>query len=526
MLQEESAWLEVHGPGGGVRKVALVGPVFAIGRQEGNSLTLADNRISRRHAELYLDGSDWKVRDLGSRQGTWVNGSNEAEATLNDLARISFGLEDSYQLVFRRAVQGEAVSGQFSRLRALIEVARTLQSAVPLEQVFAAIIDAALAITNGEKGFLLLEERGELCLRAARNREGEALEEDSPGISRSELRARLLGRAEVLRMAHGEEVSTGARHALAVPLLRMRAGHVEETRLLTLADTSGVLLLEGRAFRAQLSEDNQEWLQTLAIELSTALENARLLAEERLRIQLDEELRLARDIQQTLLPENLPCFGWIRAAGFSLPTRQIGGDFFDLHRTGAGWLALMGDVSGKGASAALLASLIQGSFVDPPASVAALLEHLHRLNEFLVLRAEATKYATIFAALLQPDGLFSYVNAAHPRPWVLQKNGIVESLGESSQPVGLLEQVSYSVATRQLQARDRVVIFSDGVEDATNETGERYGRKRLKQFLQLHGDTECGVLHERIRQQLQQWCGERDRADDITVLVLEYAGQA
>ncbi len=155
------------------------------------------------------------------------------------------------------------------------------------------------------------------------------------------------------------------RSVVCVPLIQIRSGTSEETRVVaSIEDTVGLLYMDSREAPADLSAGNRELLQTLAIEASTILENARLIEEERVKVRMEDELKIARDIQQGLLPAALPSDGWFRAAGSSLPSTQVGGDYFDVRQVSPDlWAAVVADVSGKGVSSALLASLLQGAFL-------------------------------------------------------------------------------------------------------------------------------------------------------------------
>ena len=140
------------------------------------------------------------------------------------------------------------------------------------------------------------------------------------------------------------------RSVICVPLVRIRAGQNNATSVMSTGnETVGVLYMDSRLMAADLAGGNRELLQTLAIEASTVLENARLLQEEQSKHQMEEELRLARTIQQSLLPSSLPSEGWLRASGSSLASHEVGGDYYDVTRVSPHcWSAVVADVSGKG----------------------------------------------------------------------------------------------------------------------------------------------------------------------------------
>ena len=181
-------------------------------------------------------------------------------------------------------------------------------------------------------------------------------------------------------------------------------GSSQETCIITSrSDTIGVIYLDSRQTAVDLSSGNRELLQTLALEASTILENARLLEEERIKQRMEEELSIAREIQTSLLPRRLPSDGWFRVAGSSIPSHEVGGDCFDVRQISPNaWSLVVTDVSGKGVSSALLAALLQGSFLLASDSETDIEQMMSRINLFLNERTEGEKYATVFYCTVKP----------------------------------------------------------------------------------------------------------------------------
>src|SRR5215831_20993593 len=414
------ASLVVADPGGHRTRVPVEPLPFQIGRQPESHLILRDSRVSRVHARILVEKGQYIVEDCGSRHGTFVNGKRITRHTLANSDRIDFGTQDSYHLVF--ALDGvelkrlmdqvgapesalpDGVGGNLAKLRAILDLKRTLQSSFSIDDVLAGVVDTALAITGAERGFLLLRNGDELGIRVARNERGQHLREDELRVPRAVICRALRNRRELLSMTFdpftaeplaGRQGASGAaaclddgptrsnfvnseggppqntianlelRSVICVPLVRMGTGFGEATQTLsTDSQTAGVLYMDSRKIAADLGGGNRELLQTLALEASTVLENARLLQEEEVKRQMEEELRLARTIQQSLLPGKLPGEGWLRASGSSVASHQVGGDYFDVARvTETCWSLVVADVSGKGVSSALLASLLQGALI-------------------------------------------------------------------------------------------------------------------------------------------------------------------
>jgi serine phosphatase RsbU (regulator of sigma subunit) len=316
------------------------------------------------------------------------------------------------------------------------------------------------------------------------------------------------------------------RSVICVPLVRIRTGQGDATSVLTTgSETVGVLYMDSRVAAADMAGGNRELLQTLAIEASTVLENARLLEEERAKQQMEEELKLARSIQQSLLPAKLPTDGWLRACGSSVASHEVGGDYFDVikvsHRC---WSAAVVDVSGKGVSSALMASLLQGALITVTDKPEALGHRMKSLNEFLIERTGGEKYATLFYCLVDLDGRFSYVNAAHCPPLILRAGSLQTELEATSLPVGLISETAFPVSEYRLAPGDKVVIYTDGVTEAQTTNGEFFGKKRLREITTRHAAESCTAIHDAIQEAVAAFTEGTAQSDDITVVVLEFRG--
>ncbi len=313
------------------------------------------------------------------------------------------------------------------------------------------------------------------------------------------------------------------RSVVCVPLVHVRTGAAEDTIISSVDDTVGLLYMDSRQTAADLSAGNREILQTLALEASTILENARLLEEEREKQRMEEELKIAREIQLGLLPSTLPKDGWFRAAGSSVASHQVGGDYFDVRQASQDqWSAILADVSGKGVSSALLASLLQGAFLlasDGPVEIE---QVMSRINRFLNERAKGEKYATVFYCTLNRDGVLYWANAGHPKPYLVRPGTELISLKTTGMPLGMLEIATYGVERLQLRSGDKLVIFSDGVSEAENASGQFFDRNGLREIIRANAAKSCADLHAVLMRAVEQFIQGADVVDDITLLVVEY----
>lgn len=545
--------LEVVHPSGERTRIAIEPLPFRIGRGPDNDVILRDNRASRTHAWIYLDsppengraGGTYVIEDLDSTHGTWVNGLRiERSTPLRSGDKIHFGFEDSYQLVFSHTSgrisrildelsvvnKSNSPAGSFSRLRAVIEVARTLQTTLASEDVLGAIVESAVALTGAERGFLLLRTEGDLSVMVGRDAKGAVLAKSELSVPTGLIQRALEERRELLFMqvdplllavekAAAEEYS----NVICVPLVQF--GSINSQQTISLAahsDTVGLLYLDSRKAQKALSELNRELLHTLALEASTVLENAKLLEEERQKHLLEQELDIARAVQQSLLPKGLPESGWFRAVGSSLPSADVGGDYFDVHPAGDdAWTAVIADVSGKGVSSALLASLLQGAFLLASELDMPLGDLMAKVNNFLVDRSQGEKYATLVYATIHRSGDLVWANAGHCAPLILRAGGELEELTSTGVPLGLLSKAVYEVRRLQLQPGDKIVAYSDGLTEAENRHNERFESK-VRPALTAAAHLSAREIHDKLIDAVLQF-GEGDELrDDLTVLIMEY----
>lgn len=542
------ATLVVINPSGNRNRVPITPIPFTIGRQADNHLILRDNRASRNHARIVADNGDYYVEDLKSSHGVFVNGTRVTRQKLYAADRIEFGFPDSYSLIFTfdddeiqklldqfsAPKTASAGAGNLAKLRALVEVARALQNSLSTDDVLAAVVDAALAITGFERGFLLLNEDGGLHVQLARDRYGNQVPKTEIGAPLDSIQKALHQRRELLSMTFYSQAADfsstvgpgddDARSIVGVPLVRVRTGSAQETCIITSrSDTIGVIYLDSKQTAVDLSSGNRELLQTLALEASTILENARLLEEERIKHRMEEELSIAREIQTSLLPRRLPSEGWFRVAGSSIPSHEVGGDCFDVRQLSPdAWSLVVTDVSGKGVSSALLAALLQGSFLLASDSETDIEQMMSRINLFLNERTEGEKYATVFYCTVNRGGMLRWANAGHCTPILVRASGEMEMLGTTGMPLGMLGEATYGVRSLQLQPQDKIVAYSDGLSDAENAQGKFFEALRMMDVIRAHAQDSASGLLGALMRAVESFTGGAVQHDDITAVVVEY----
>jgi sigma-B regulation protein RsbU (phosphoserine phosphatase) len=186
----------------------------------------------------------------------------------------------------------------------------------------------------------------------------------------------------------------------------------------------------------------------------------------------------------------------------------------------------VGDVSGKGISAALLATLLQGVFFTTAAMDISLPGVFSRVNQYLCERSGEDRYATVFYGILDKMGRFEYVNAGHVPPLLKRKKGGLEGLGSANFPVGMFAEAEYQSSRVQVEPGDYLVIYTDGVSEASNTQNELFEEARLRAIIEEFKGNNVTELGDSIREGMRVFTQGAAQSDDITILVIEYKGNA
>ena len=546
--------LEVISPDNTRRFVFLNVSPFCIGRGEsGNHLQLADSRISRQCAALISEGDLWYLEDRGHRRGVFVSGKQIDRCELKDGDIISFGIEDSYEIIFRSSVADTSIQNILSRiqdlpstgsspgglhkLNLLLEATMLLHSQLPLDSVLGTMLDHAISITDADRGILLEpDSSGALRIRLARRSGGLRLSLDSLAPSQTALRQALerqasvitedLAQADIKLQDAQSIVAQRLRAIVAIPLYTMpRANSTESIVHSKRGEFLGVVYLDSRR-AAAFSKLERQILDALAVEAASILDNARLVEYERQRQRLEQELSIARDIQQALLPRGFRDFPHLTVSGINLPCLSVGGDYFDVFPMSDDRTAfLIADVSGKGLGAALLTTMLQGALsgMTIGADPARVFNHI---NKFLCEHSEVGRYATMFFGVLSRNGDLEYINAGHPSPLLLRNGKLAEPFTEGSTPVGLIPDADYKAACVRLETGDTLVLFSDGVTEAADPDEQLFGIPRLRDALANLQDSPLDHLQKAVFDSVENFTRGASQADDITLLLVRYRAAA
>jgi phosphoserine phosphatase RsbU/P len=554
-LVQNEAVLEVISPDGARKYVRITAVPFLIGRgaETGNHLQLTDRRISRNCAAIVTEANRYYLEDRGQRRGMFVNGEKVESRMLNDGDVVTFGLEDSYQLIFRSATgtseeaipqlltridhmtSSESTGGGLRKLNMLLEATSLLHSQLPLDSVLAKMIDHAIAVTDADRG--LLEEAVEgnvanMRVRLARRAGGQRLPPESMTPSQTAIQLAMkqqspvitedLAQAEMNLAAAASIVAQGLRAVVVIPLYASaRASTDASSTDVKRGDFLGVLYMDSKRPTA-FSKLDRQILDALAADAASILDNARLVERERERQRLEQEIGIARDIQQSLLPKNLREYPHLAVSGVNFPCLAVGGDYYDVFPLDEKRTAfLLADVSGKGLGAAMVTTMLQGALsgmslgTDPART-------LNHVNRFLCDHVEVGRYATMFFGILEEGGKLEYINAGHPSPILLRGDTVEEAFTDGSFPVGLVPEAEFTVSTLQLEPHDTMVLFSDGVTEAMDPEEELYGVGRLRAVLQGKQDLPLDEIQKTVLESVENFARGARQADDVTILVVRF----
>jgi len=301
---------------------------------------------------------------------------------------------------------------------------------------------------------------------------------------------------------------------------------IEEERNTAAELRQTMLNLEQARDRLQRSEENLE-AQVVQRTLELKQVNEDLIAQQK---QINEDLEVARTLQQSILPNIFRQSDDYKAHAFMRAARMIGGDFYDAYQINDHQFGfVVADVSGKGVPAALFMILVKTILEEQAINHASPAACLQRLNAQLVINNPLSLFVTlIYGVLDTKTGIFTFCNAGHSMPYVIRNNHKIETITNKSNPlVGLLDNPKYSNISIQLEKNDRILLMTDGVTECFNSEAEQYGELRLLRLLQkTHDIDNIDELVKTLIEDLDQFSNGTPASDDITALVLEYEKEA
>ena len=546
--------LQILSPDGKSRMIPFEGDRICLGR--ANSVTLSypnDAGLSRQHTLLEREGENWTVVDLGSKNGTMLNGQPlTAKTVLKSGDRIMAGhlilicdgmasrssnpvvvfdapepaidenssttvitnLEGIMRAAEAKDGKGETQGFAAAQVSALIRAGNELSGNRPLPELFRFILDLAIDAVKGDRGILLTLENGELVPQANR---GEGFR-----IS-STVRKRVIDSGSSVLVCD-TAADDGLRERKSIVEQNIRS--LIAVPLQTGKEIIGIIYIDSPSILRQFSKDDLNLLTVLANVAAVRIEHTRFAEMERAKQIMARDLDQAAEIQQRYLPAVAPEITGLDLAGHNAPCRTVGGDYFDFFPYEGSRVAMvLGDVSGKGMPASLLMMGLQArvqALADEPKNLASVMTRLNRLTS---ANCPANRFITVFFCILNGEtGDLTFCNAGHNPPVIVRKNGEHELLEGGGPVIGILPSIEYQEYHINIEVGDTLVIYSDGVTEASDATDEEFETDRLAEAVRRSRHLPATEIVEAIKQAVITHAAGAPQSDDITIIVARRVG--
>lgn len=528
---------------GQTKIIPLTGERLAVGRSSAAELCFPEDAgLSRQHFAFEYQDSEWTVQDLGSKNGTYVNNIPlKARLILKPGDRITAGhlvvvyapKEDPSGgvVVFEGGEQSPSTSTVVTSLegaltnqtiaferggpkssapiQALIRAGQAFAEARSLNELFPLVLEQAIEAVTAQRGVLLFLE-GETLVAKAHKGEGfristtvrdKVLNERSSILVRdAQLDDAFKGRMSIVE----QKVHT----MMAVPLQT-------KDRII------GLIYLDSPFILREFTKDDLNLLTIMANQAAFRIVSALLSEAEAAEKLIRRDLSQAAEIQKGMLPDAAPQVAGADLAGFNAACRTVGGDYYDFFPYPDGRVGLaLGDVSGKGMPASLMMMGLQARvqvLAEEPVDLGAF---MMRLNKATCVKCPSNRFITFFFCVLDAaTGELRFANAGHNPPIIVRASGEARMLEGGGPVLGILSIALYQQNTERLEPGDMLVLYSDGVTEATNLDYEEFDEARFIEVLKRHRTEPASAIVERVTKALAEFTGAAPQADDITLVV-------
>lgn len=535
----------------GIHSVAFSGDEFVIGRHPDCHLVIDTASISRRHACLVFDGTDYFVKDLFSRNHTYLNGTKvdpkapplklkdedkigfcdmeylfrvgEAPAPNQGILFVDDDMESSSSTIMSKVgVQSGHGSVQLTaspeaKLNALLEIIRSLGRALALDEVLPQVLNSLFKIfVQADRGFIALRgPDGTLVPRWSRAWREDAVE--TIRVSRTivnkvmETQEGILS-ADVMMDEEFNKAQSIAdfriRSMMCAPLLD------------SLGNSMGVLQIDTVRQAKRFQQEDLEVLLAVASQAGIAIDNAQLHEQSLRQRVVERDLELAHEVQHGFLPEGPPDVKGYEFYDFYRPANQVGGDYYDyLPLSGGRTAIIVADVVGKGVAAALLMAKLSAEARFSLASVSEAGEAVSMLNNRLC-RLQVDRFVTAVLVLLDPvNHRISVANAGHMAPILRSQKGVISEPGgdQAGLPLGIMDGIDYPTTTVQVEKGDTVTMYTDGMNEAMSESEKFYTIDRIIDFIKATGGSPS-QLGPAIVEDVCAFIGQASQSDDMCLV--------
>jgi phosphoserine phosphatase RsbU/P len=519
---------------------------ITLGRSSASQLCYPDDSgLSRQHLALVRIGNQWHVEDLGSKNGTMLNGRRiERPLPFNPGDRVSAGhltiefagadakthetvvfvdSPESFSTTATTVVANldavldphiddpnrTTVMQGSPQMRALIRAGRELAEHRPLNELFTVIMDLSVEAVMAGRGVLMTLEDGELKVRAAR---GEGFH-----ISRA-VRDRVIGNKESL-LVKDAMMDKALKEQMSIVEQKVRS--MIAVPLQTNDRVIGLIYVDTPHLIREFTREDLNLLTVMANVAAIRIEHARLVEIETAERAMAKEMQQAAQIQLGLLPKEAPKYTGLEIAGSTVPARTVGGDYYDWIPFQDGRVGvIVADVAGKGMPASLIMSSLHARVHVLFEDGEDLAVKVTRLNRHTCGNTPENRFITFFMTVVEPEtGRLVYANAGHNPSLIVRAKGGYDTLAEGGLILGIMPAFTYGAAGAQLEKGDVLVLYSDGVTEAVDRADNDFGEDRLASLVAKMRDRPAQEIAEAVQKAVYDFAAGAPQADDITIVV-------
>jgi sigma-B regulation protein RsbU (phosphoserine phosphatase) len=529
------------------------GDSLVIGRSSRCDLAVADRCLSRQHVRIFKSDDDWMVEDMGSRNGTRLNGvmiSKPTKVRPGDMidasmSRMTVGgspaapsppsyastMEDGRTL-FRSAsdiiaeserdfarpteAEHEVLLHAAEQLRVLYDVHHALDASTTADELLDGVLDRVFVHLKPQHGAIFLKDGGRLV--RATSRSLTAATDAFPESSSLASEVIDKGLAAVVH-----DTSTDVRFVGAESLLDAGVRTLVAAPLLTPEGAIGMIVLSSSLANRKFAEPDMELLTVVASATGLRLRNLALAEEAAERKRFEQEVTLARRIQVALLPAEMPQVPGLEVYGGNTPSRGVSGDYYQvIDRPDTREIAVViADVSGKGIAASLLTGYVDalvnaflGENMEPA-------EIFNRVSPQMNAKTPVESFATAFLGIYSLEsGALRFASAGHDPSILVRADGEVELLNPTGMPLGLMPDATYTASEAQLWPGDSLILYTDGITEASKPNDEMFERERLVATCREHRAEPPAALAHLINATVDAFVEGEPYHDDRTMVIL------
>ena len=512
---------------------------YRIGRDADNDIVIMDSSVSRLHAEIDFQDGSFIISDKDSKNGSLLNNDHFHHRRLYDLDCIQLGnvvlhfYDEKNKALL--APQGEDTAEWV--LKEFFKFSASRRTKITTNDVLLTMLDLAVSLVHADQALILqFNPDNHMRFKLGKKQGGQSLFENHLSefdwtIINESIRnktAKIVARNVSARRRIDSAAEELAWSKMAIPLISIK-GEPDKKHVLGMDGVLGVFYFTQNKKRNMLTPRKRELLSTIVQQVAFAVENEMLYDQTLVKRKIEQELSLAREIQQRMLPVPNPSISKLDIASYVNPCEAVSGDYFDLIPISARNIGIaIGDICGKGVPAALLSAAVQAAIHCQLEYTSSPEQIVGNLNRLLIRSTAESIFLTLFFGILDLDtGELKYINAGHPPPIFIKRDRSIKELSGTTPALGILEGKFEHEKGVNFEAGDILLLYTDGIIESQNPDKKIYGRKRLLKLIHslfANGKStrfKLDTMINRIKNDVVQFIEGAKQTDDLTILAIK-----